>query len=195
MSERSSRYRPFIVDEQLGQYEYEKSQPSIQSLWESYTELMVASVNGELSTVTHLVENEHVNINEKSGWNKTTALILAAAANQFEVVKYLISQNSIGIDDQNALGNSALMVAAEEGHIKIVDLLATSGASIAVKNVYEQTALILAIESNNLEIVKVVFFIGKHDKHGCIFKHGFILMFFHSGSRSMLWLIILLKIN
>ena len=61
------------------------------------------------------------------------------------------------IDRTNEIGNSALMIAAEFGHVEAVRMLHKAGASLNLcQKKYKHTALILACENNHLKVVRYI---------------------------------------
>eukprot|EP00747_Dinoflagellata_sp_TGD_P166392 gnl/TRDRNA2_/TRDRNA2_189110_c0_seq1.p1 gnl/TRDRNA2_/TRDRNA2_189110_c0~~gnl/TRDRNA2_/TRDRNA2_189110_c0_seq1.p1 ORF type:complete len:169 (+),score=33.36 gnl/TRDRNA2_/TRDRNA2_189110_c0_seq1:58-564(+) len=78
-------------------------------------------------------------------WQKTS-LMVAARHGQLEVIVRALetscTQPQLDLVDEK--GNTALMVAAKEGHDKVVDALIGAGADLAVVNLEGKTALDLA---------------------------------------------------
>lgn len=77
----------------------------------------------------------------------TTALNFAASANHIGLASVLVKHKQIKLDLANPHdGKTALMLAAEKGHSKIVELLVQCGANIYKKDHQGKTALMLAQE-------------------------------------------------
>jgi len=62
----------------------------------------------------------------------------------------------VGINDKNNLNNTAIMIAAERGHLDIVKELLGRKADLTLKNVYGQTSIILATENDHVNVVKYI---------------------------------------
>jgi ankyrin repeat protein len=61
-----------------------------------------------------------------------------------------------GINQENAVKNTALLVAAECGHVNAMEILAKNGANFMHVNTYKSNLLHLAVESNRIAAVKCV---------------------------------------
>ena len=87
-------------------------------------------------------------------------LILSATLSQNKVdenfIVYLIEKGA-NINYKGLNGNAALLIiAAEEGFIKIVEKLLNEGANINIRSNEEKTAFIYAAENNNRDIMKIL---------------------------------------
>ena len=76
-----------------------------------------------------------------------TPLIYAALRNDVEALKGLL-ELGVGIDEANEFGQTALMSAAECGHVRAVELLIGAGANVNVQDKSGNTALFYAVETN-----------------------------------------------
>ncbi|ORY24721.1 ankyrin, partial [Neocallimastix californiae] len=105
------------------------------------TPLIYAIRSGNARIVKLLLENG-ADVNTKdSFWN--TPLMQAietATKDHFDVVEELIHQNAI-INAQGKNNRTALMIAAENGFIRMVKLLLKKNAKVTVKDNYNKTAL------------------------------------------------------
>jgi ankyrin repeat protein len=104
------------------------------------------------------LKDNPIQIEFQSGWNIVNPIMLAAEFNNISKLEYMISliepnEYEYGrvLNMKNSLGNTALILAAIEGHLDIVKLLAESGADISIQNVYGHTAAILAIEHGKFD--------------------------------------------
>ena len=76
-----------------------------------------------------------------------TALIRASYKGYKDVVKLLLAQPGIQLDAINIDGDTALMVAAEKGHLEIAEMLLKAGAQVSITNKRGETATSLARET------------------------------------------------
>ena len=72
------------------------------------------------------------------------------------VVDYLLKDRKVSVDLPNAAGMTPLMEACLHGHFKLVDYLIGENANLLAQSKSGDTALICAIESGNLSIVKLL---------------------------------------
>ena len=116
---------------------------------------ILAAGNGKLEVMKYLLK-KGANIN---GANKDglTPLMMAAKLDQLDAVQYLI--NNDASQDQISPSGSAIMQAARKGNFRIVQYLANNGARLDLRNDSNENLLMVAAESNNLELVKYL-----HDK-------------------------------
>jgi hypothetical protein len=89
-----------------------------------------------------------------------TALMLAAAAGRADIVAWLV-EHGAALDHTAKYGLSALMLAVIRGHADVVHRLAAAGANLGVRGsgapgFAEKTALDLAIDRNDLEIIEIL---------------------------------------
>lgn len=85
-----------------------------------------------------------------------TALIVAAHAGQAEVVRRLLTVPNIHPDFQEKDGWTALMFAAYSGNVDIVYMLLDHGVDMGVQNMQGMTALEVARQFNQQEVVHVL---------------------------------------
>ena len=126
-----------------------------------YTDLMEACASGTMEDVKHALNQPSTDVNAVAGWNKSTALMIAAQAGKEDVVQFLLNQVNIEYAQTNSLKCNALMLAAEYGHKRIVEMLSKHDLQmlkpqtldeyntqlIRGRTIYGQTALMLAIEN------------------------------------------------
>ena len=107
---------------------------------------------GHLEVLELLLEKDRdvINIKEEYG---VTPLIAASFHGRFDVCQCLVTRNNADLNIQNNVGETALHWAAYANHIEIVDLLLNNGAE-DLKNEWSQSALVIAKEKENREIVQ-----------------------------------------
>eukprot|EP00931_Biecheleriopsis_adriatica_P090548 TRINITY_DN64511_c0_g1_i1.p1 TRINITY_DN64511_c0_g1~~TRINITY_DN64511_c0_g1_i1.p1 ORF type:complete len:195 (-),score=52.93 TRINITY_DN64511_c0_g1_i1:84-668(-) len=90
-----------------------------------------------------------------STWQRT-GLMIAARHGQEDVISRALesslSQPQLDVVDEH--GNTAVMIAAREGHAKVVDMLIAAGADLSVKNLAGQTASEIASTESVRELLK-----------------------------------------
>ncbi|MCL6590462.1 MAG: ankyrin repeat domain-containing protein [Firmicutes bacterium] len=74
---------------------------------------------------------------------------------QLNMVKYLIEKGA-NINEKNNAGQTALMYAAEDGHLEIVKFLMEKGADLDAKDVNNETAFMKATQRGHTEIVRLL---------------------------------------
>ena len=117
--------------------------------------LIDATIRGRLDIVHFFVENGYADINQtkSSDENQSTSLIVSASHGHTQIVDYLIKKNA-ELESRTCIDeNTALAVAALEGHLESVRLLCMAGASSRVRNHAKKTPIVLAAENNKLEVV------------------------------------------
>lgn len=119
--------------------------------------------NGDVTLVkilsSHGVQTIKWTVNVSTPLVHTSVLHQAAAAGQVEVVQFLISANLVSLDlgsfDTNSGGyqNTALHLAARQGHLAVVKLLITAGASKSAQNTNKWTVLHSAAAGGNIGVM------------------------------------------
>jgi ankyrin repeat protein len=107
-----------------------------------YTALMLAAKNGQTRTVEALIHPK-----------KDAATLMFTFQNAFEPFN-LFSTNTL--DAINTKGNTALMLAALNGHINVVKILISKQANINLQNKQGNTALMLAAQSGHANIIELL---------------------------------------
>lgn len=93
------------------------------------TALTIACLNGHKFVCEYLVESLKAGLqvcNAKS-W---TPLLCAVKSGCWEIVEYLLNKSCDGINQADKHGRSALILAASEGHLAIMDILIEKGADL-----------------------------------------------------------------
>lgn len=126
------------------------------------TALIYASSKDKPEVVKVLLSIKDIDVNVIcDGIYGYSALTCAASCGYLETIKALLSSDKIDI---NALdewdGKNALMQAAGEGYLKIVELLLSAGADVNIKTKKctrpNNTALIYAARNGHIEVVKTL---------------------------------------
>ncbi|RMJ19326.1 hypothetical protein CDV36_000971 [Fusarium kuroshium] len=116
--------------------------------------LHFAAGQGHTSIVKQLLDHGWTKVALDSKHN--TALHAAAQNGHVDVLLELL-QHQVGsklINRPNTAQKVPLHLAAEAGHVKLVDILLTRKADVSLKTEYGQTALHLAVDMKHLEVVK-----------------------------------------
>lgn len=115
------------------------------------TALRLAALKGNQDMVQRLVKaGAHVNMPD---W---TPLIYASFNGHVDVVDYLL-KNGAEINSASRNGTTALMAALRQGHIPVAKLLlATPGLEINKTNEANETALDIALRTNNTSLLDAI---------------------------------------
>lgn len=132
------------------------------------TPLAWAAAKGSVDIVKLLLQHKHINVNAPEKGNPTP-LGLAAGAGHTEVIKELLAHSKLNINEScEAMGGSALLVAAWKGEIEVVDLILQDGqVEPNCADYFRQTALWWAAYNGHTEMVI------------CLVQNCRINMFYH----------------
>lgn len=120
------------------------------------TALFRAAQYGNLATVKHLL-NSGADVNKTSTTWQLSPLYVAARYGKTLIVKELLQHPQINLDlQQGELNNTALIIAAQFGHVEVVKELIKAGANIHLKNHDNKTALDQANKNQNKELVALL---------------------------------------
>ncbi len=89
---------------------------------------------------------------DKSNWSP---LMVAAYNDDVKGMRLLLIKNNI--NEQNKEGTTALMIAARKGNRKAVKFLLTHHADPNLFDTYDDNALFIACENNNVKVIKLLF--------------------------------------
>jgi ankyrin repeat protein len=94
--------------------------------------------------------------------NYRTLLHAAADKGHIEILQLLLKakfngEDEINKNDRDKLGNTALIYAVKNSHVRAVEVLLESGANPDIKNYDDKAAIDLAIESGRIDILKLLF--------------------------------------
>ena len=95
-------------------------------------------------------------------------LIDATIRKRLDIVQFLIENGYADVNQTKTNdGNTALAVAAIEGHLALVWLLSMAGASSRTRNLANKTPIVLAAEDNKFDVVDILF---EHDRDNASFN-------------------------
>jgi ankyrin repeat protein len=83
-------------------------------------------------------------------------LMRAAAVGDVEVVLRLLQAGSANVAAVDALGRSALMAAACNGHARVASMLLDAGANIEVADAEGNTSLICAVVNGHADVIRLL---------------------------------------
>lgn len=92
--------------------------------------------------------------------NSNDDFLIACRQNDIGLVKHLIEENSVNINYTNANGETALIVAVNNNHIEIAELLLKAGANPSLPNKDYTLAFMTACYFDCIDIVKLLFKTG-----------------------------------
>lgn len=121
------------------------------------TPFMAAARNGDIETIK-LLMSKGVNVNSKDG-KGNTILIEAINRNNDEMVKFLL-ENGANVNVRDKWMNkekTALMLVIENYMpVEIMEMMVAKGVELDVKDEDGNTALITAVQRNNIAAVKML---------------------------------------
>ncbi|XP_046381686.2 serine/threonine-protein phosphatase 6 regulatory ankyrin repeat subunit B-like [Haliotis rufescens] len=129
------------------------------------TPVMWAAEKGQKSVFDCLVRNKcDLNVQCDSGGN---ILHMACVGGHLDIIEYVVSHQIVSIDSSDHLGRTPVMLAAQNGHSNIFDLLVRGGCDLAVKDGYGETILHVACIGGNAEIVRYIVSCNVVDINSC----------------------------
>jgi serine/threonine-protein phosphatase 6 regulatory ankyrin repeat subunit B len=131
----------------------DSSDANARSISDGKTALMLASQHGQIEIVEYLVRiGAEVQTSNPYGW---TALMFASYRGHDDVVRWLLNAGAERtLNARNQDGETALTLSAETGNLRVVVLLAESGADPNVTSDSNLTALMYAAHNGHLGVVK-----------------------------------------
>lgn len=118
------------------------------------TPLMNACSVGYLQAVIQLLRGgANSNLHSHQG-NNETALHFAAARGFDAVVVAMLEHGSLDVNSVTSINDTALFMAAQSGHLKVVDTLLLAGASTEAKRVDGFSPLHIAALKGHSEIIR-----------------------------------------
>ncbi|XP_067661816.1 serine/threonine-protein phosphatase 6 regulatory ankyrin repeat subunit B-like [Haliotis asinina] len=123
-------------------------------VWCGRTAVMLAAENGHKDVVELLVDKgADVSIVDETGDN---ILHCACRGGDVEVVKYILSQEMVDINSLGHRKKTPAMVAGQEGHMKVVELLAKLRADLSLSDVSGSNILHIACYCGQINIVNYI---------------------------------------
>lgn len=120
-----------------------------------FTALHLAAEAGDPAIVGLLLEHK-ADPNQQTAETNYSALMIACIFTHLSVVRELLKSNKTDINAKDFLNKTALMYAVEIGSIDIVRELINHNADLTVSNLDNESALIIAIKNNEMNIVKLI---------------------------------------
>ncbi|KAJ5311653.1 hypothetical protein N7476_007513 [Penicillium atrosanguineum] len=140
-----------------------------------YTPLMMAALNGYIGIVKAFLPIARLEINTGSAERKYTALMVAALYDQPESIEALFTHPDIDINRQDEGGSTALILAANDGYRRVVEILLDKGVDTEVMQVGSLgTALNRAVDNNQIAAVELLLARGANVHHTDVFKRGML---------------------
>ncbi|XP_046337772.2 ankyrin repeat domain-containing protein 17-like [Haliotis rufescens] len=126
--------------------------------WIGRTPVMFAAGKGNIELVELLVrKGANVSLVDRFDNN---ILHSACLGGHVEVVKYVLSQDIVNINSRVWCGRTPVMLAAENGHRVVVELLVNVGADVTLVDKKGDNLLHFASWGGNVEVVKFVLSLG-----------------------------------
>jgi ankyrin repeat protein len=133
-----------------------------------------ASVEGDVSKVTEILNREGVDVNSINRNDKgQTALIVASRHGHLSVVEVLLKANGIRVNQGANGGFTAVFIASQEGHLEVVEvLLSKSDIDVNKPNKNGCTPLWMAAQKGHVQIVQTLLTrddidVNKPEEDGC----------------------------
>ncbi|XP_067668335.1 ankyrin repeat domain-containing protein 50-like [Haliotis asinina] len=121
---------------------------------EKKSPVLIAGEQGHTEVVELLVKHgADLSLREKSGSN---TLHRACYYGQFDVVKHILSLNRVDINCRGYMKRTPVMVAAEQGYKKIVELLVNHGADLSLREQSGSNILHNACYRGQFDVVKYI---------------------------------------
>lgn len=92
--------------------------------------------------------------------SETIDFIDAALNGRLDEVRICLEEKNVQVDTQNASGDTALILAAKQGHIDTCNFLISKGCNVNIQNKNNSSAFILAAEKGHLAICKSLIIAG-----------------------------------
>ncbi|KAL2844495.1 ankyrin repeat-containing domain protein [Aspergillus pseudoustus] len=143
--------------------------------WSYLTPLIFAAAVGSVDEVNLLLAKPEIEVNKpcSNPTEGTTALIYAALRGQANAVTALLAHPDIDVDSTDSNGTTALTYACERGYHTIAEDLLDKGANTEVLQIASKgTAIMRAIDHNQISTVKLLIERGANLHHKDIFDRG-----------------------
>ena len=121
---------------------------------ENISLLMWAVIYDNLKSVKYLIQKGmDIKEKDKNGWNP---FMFACAKGYMDIIEYTLKIYPNILAEKSKNNETALIIAADNEKIEVVDYLLSKGACIKEKNSQCRTALEIAIIKNNFEICELI---------------------------------------
>ncbi|XP_046549385.1 protein fem-1 homolog A-A-like [Haliotis rubra] len=118
------------------------------------TAVMLAAENGHKDVVELLVDKgADVSLVDRTGGN---ILHCACIGGDAEVVNYILSKNMVDINSRGHRKKTPAMLAGQNGHREVVDVLVKHGAKLSLRDKRHNNILHLACGEGHLDVVKYI---------------------------------------
>lgn len=125
------------------------------------TAVMMAAHHGHIRVFHSLVDRGcNLSLKDDDG---DSVLHMACMSGNLDIVKYLLSRDDIDLDKRGKYGDTAVMVAALNGHRKSFDLLVSKGCMLSLQSENGDTILHMACIGGNTSITKKL--LDKSEEH------------------------------
>ena len=123
---------------------------------DGWTALIKAFIYGRIDVVKLLLDRKDIDVNSVDD-EGLTVLMMACDGGNIDIVKLLLDRKDIDVNSKNNDGWTALMIASQEGkNIDIVKLLLDRNTCYCNTSFDNTTALEIAVERQNEDIVKIL---------------------------------------
>lgn len=130
---------------------------------DGYTPLLFAVERENKDILKALIDKgANVNVADKSG---EAALYKCTSGGKWELVQVLLASKDININVSDKTGRTPLMFAVKDGKKDIVETLLELKADVNAADMEDHTALWWAIETENLELAKIIIAQNPNFKH------------------------------
>ena len=125
--------------------------PIAKDTWELIKD---AVKNKTLADVCEIYRTNNLEYADVSVHNNSNLLHLSSLLGKLDIVRFCVEEKGFDVDSGDHYGETALHLAADWGHLQVLQHLLSSGADVNVKNDYGDTALHVAARGGHLQVVQ-----------------------------------------